>query len=113
LVDGQVPKVGSRFTQTRLAKTLARIGKEGAETFYRGALSKQLVKELNKIGSPLVGKDLNRHQAQLVDPLTTTVKTRSSLSAGSTQIFNMVPPSQGLVSLMILGIMDRTRSTFN
>ena len=109
LVDGQVPKVGSRFTQTRLAKTLARIGKEGAETFYRGALSKQLVKELNKIGSPLIGKDLNRHQAQLVDPLTTTVKTRSSLSAGSTQIFNMVPPSQGLVSLMILGIMDRVK----
>ncbi len=109
LVGGKVPAVGSRFTQPRLARTLARIGKEGTDTFYRGGLSKMLTKELQHVGSPLTAIDLNRHQAQLVDPLTTSVKTASASSGRSAQLFNMVPPSQGVISLMILGILDRLK----
>lgn len=109
LVDGRVPEVGSRFVQPRLARTLARIGREGAESFYRGPLSRLLTKELQQVGSPLTAIDLNRHEAPLVDPLTTTVNTAVPASAGRAQLFNMVPPSQGVISLMILGIMDRLK----
>ncbi len=110
LVDGKVPAAGSRFKQGRLAKTLSRIGKEGTESFYRGKLSKIIAKELTAVGSPIAAADLNRHQAALVDPLTTAVKTKSMKHQGSARLFNMVPPSQGVVSLMILGIMDRLKS---
>jgi gamma-glutamyltranspeptidase/glutathione hydrolase len=107
LVNDQPPEAGTLFKQPRLATTLQRIAKEGTDTFYRGKLSKLMAQELLKVGSPLAAMDLNRHQAQLVDPLTTTVRTRSARAGQQAQLFNMVPPSQGVLSLMILGIMDR------
>lgn len=109
LVDGLPPEVGTLFKQPRLAKTLRQIGLEGTESFYRGRLSRLITKELASIGSPLAGIDLNRHQAQLVDPLTTRVQTRTKAAGADAQLFNMVPPSQGVLSLMILGIMDRLK----
>jgi gamma-glutamyltranspeptidase/glutathione hydrolase len=107
LVNGRPPEAGSLFKQPRLAKTLQRIAKEGTETFYRGQLSKLMAQELAKVGSPLAAIDLNRHQAHRVDPLTTRVGIRSERAGRQAQLFNMVPPSQGVLSLMILGIMDR------
>ena len=51
------------------------------------------------MGSPLTAADLAAHQAKRVDPLTLAIP-------GAT-LANMTPPSQGVVSLMILGIMQR------
>jgi oxamate amidohydrolase len=109
LVNGKAPEAGARFKQERLARTLSQIGKEGTDSFYRGRLSKVIARELAAVGSPLTAADLNRHQAYLVDPLTTSVTTSASRHRGSAKLFNMVPPSQGVVSLMILGIMDRLK----
>ena len=99
LVDGQAPAALSRFRQPRLAATLARIAEHGCDDFYRGALAKQLAAELAAVGSPLTLADLAAHQAKRVDPLT--------LSIPGATLANMTPPSQGVVSLMILGIMQR------
>ena len=99
LPDGQVPVPGDLFKQSRLADTLATIAREGTDCFYRGRLAASMAVELAHAGSPLALDDLQAHRARLVDPL--------SLKCGSTRLLNMVPPSQGLVSLLILGIMDR------
>jgi gamma-glutamyltranspeptidase/glutathione hydrolase len=99
LPAGQPPAAGGIFKQQRLADTLKAIAKDGCESFYRGKLAKSLAAELAQAGSPLTLADLQAHQAKLVDPLTTLF--------GQSKLFNMVPPSQGLVSLLILGIMDR------
>jgi gamma-glutamyltranspeptidase len=107
LSDGQAPAVGSKFTQPRLAETLRLLAREGTQSFYTGALSRRIQADLKVLGSPLRKADFDRHQAQLVDPLTISVKSRRALSGGSARLFNMVPPSQGLISLMILGLMDR------
>jgi len=109
LVNGQPPEVGTLFRQPRLARTLEIIGKEGSSSFYRGSLSRLMAKELEAAGSPLRASDLNRHEAQFVDPLTTSVMTRTVPSGSHAQLFNMVPPSQGVLSLMILGLMDRLK----
>jgi gamma-glutamyltranspeptidase len=109
LVNGRPPEAGTLFKQPRLAKTLQRIAKEGTDTFYRGKLSKLMAQELARVGSPLAAIDLNRHQAQRVDPLSTNVGIRSERAGGRARLFNMVPPSQGVLSLMILGIMDRLK----
>lgn len=98
LVDGQAPVAGSRFFQTRLADTLARIAKAGPADFYRGELAQAMAADLARAGSPLTAADLAAHQARLVDPL------RLVHTAGT--LYNMTPPTQGAVSLLILGILD-------
>lgn len=99
LTQGQVPQAGQLFKQSRLADTLALVARKGADEFYRGALAKQMASELAAVGSPLTLADLQAHQAKLVDPLTVRVN--------GAQLHNMVPPSQGLVSLLILALMER------
>jgi oxamate amidohydrolase len=99
LVDGAAPSSFSRFPQPRLAATLSRIAEHGTEDFYRGALARQLAAELAAVGSPLTAADLAAHQAKRIAPLTLAIP-------GAT-LANMTPPSQGVVSLMILGILQR------
>lgn len=99
LVDGQTPLVGSLFKQPRVAATLKRLTKRGTDDFYRGGLAKQIAYELEQLGSPLRANDLATYEARLVNPLVSKVH--------GAELRNMQPPSQGVVSLMILGIMDR------
>ncbi|MGA0032430.1 MAG: gamma-glutamyltransferase family protein [Burkholderiales bacterium] len=95
---GGAPPAGSRFYQPRLADTLERIAVAGTADFYRGELAQSLAVELARVGSPLTAGDLAAHRARLVDPL------QLAHSVGT--LHNMTPPTQGVVSLLILGILD-------
>lgn len=108
LPAGGVPPVGSLFKQPRAAETLERLASSGLDDFYRGGLAQSMARDLAAAGSPLVLSDLKRQRAKLVKPLV----LQHSLGA----IYNMPPPTQGLVSLLILGMLDalgigRTGST--
>lgn len=98
LVNGVEPAAGSRFVQPRLADTLERIARYGTADFYRGELAQSLAEDLARVGSPVTARDLAAHRAQLVDPL--------SLAHSAGTVHNMTPPTQGVVSLLILGILD-------
>jgi gamma-glutamyltranspeptidase/glutathione hydrolase len=98
LVNDAAPAAGSRFVQPRLADTLERIARAGTADFYRGELAQSLAEDLARVDSPLTARDLAAHRAQLVDPLTLRH------SAGT--VHNMTPPTQGVVSLLIVGILD-------
>ena len=99
LTEGQVPAVGSLFCQPRLADTFEHMAMHGLADFYRGDLARKMAQELEQLGSPLRLADFHAHQAVECTPL----ELQHSLG----RVFNMPPPTQGLVSLMILGIMDR------
>ncbi|SQA97299.1 Putative gamma-glutamyltransferase ywrD [Cedecea neteri] len=99
LQRGEVPATGSRFTQPRLATTLTRMTVEGLDSFYRGPLASLIAEELAELGLPVTAADLAAHRATRTKPL------RLEHQAG--EIFNLAPPTQGLVSLAILGITDR------
>lgn len=99
LVDGVIPEENALFKQPRLAQTLRTIAKKGCDDFYRGGLARDNAADLERLGSPIRLNDLQSYQARLVDPL--TIQTTLG------RLWNMTPPSQGLVSLTILGIMDR------
>jgi gamma-glutamyltranspeptidase len=99
LPDGKVPVPGSLFRQPDLAATLERIGTAGWEDFYRGELARALAEGLRRAGSPVALGDLEAHHARQVEPL--SVRLRQSM------LYNMTPPTQGLASLMILGLFDR------
>lgn len=96
---GVAPRAGQRFVQPRLAATLTQLAQAGLSEFYQGELAQSIATDLAALGSPLTLDDLRRHRARRVTPL--------SLSHSRGTVFNMPPPTQGLVSLMILGVLDR------
>ncbi|MDE1989323.1 MAG: gamma-glutamyltransferase [Betaproteobacteria bacterium] len=99
LPQGQIPRPGERFLQPRLARTLRRLSEDGLDSFYRGPLAADIAADLARIGSPLAAQDLADYRAQVVTPL--------RLSHGCGELFNMTLPTQGVVSLAILGIAER------
>ena len=98
LIDGAPPKTGSLFLQQRLGATLRQLAQAGLDDFYRGELAESLAHDLALADSPLALADLQRHQAQWRTPL--------ALKHSLGSLYNMTPPTQGLVSLLILGILD-------
>jgi gamma-glutamyltranspeptidase/glutathione hydrolase len=99
LVNGQPPAVASLFRQPRLAATLERLARAGLDDFYRGEIAAANAAELARIGSPVTAADLRTHRAVETAPL------RVDLRCGA--VYNVPPPTQGLASLMILGVFDR------
>jgi oxamate amidohydrolase len=99
LVGGAPPVAGTIFRQPRLAATLERIAGAGVDDFYRGDLARSVVRDLEAVGSPVRLADLEAHAGQWREPLA----LRHSLGT----LHNMPPPTQGVVSLLILGILDR------
>ncbi|CAK9889001.1 MULTISPECIES: gamma-glutamyltransferase family protein [Pseudomonas] len=99
LIDGQAPQIDQRFLQPRLAATLEHLAKAGIEDFYRGELARCIAFDLEAAGSPLRLADLQRHRATWRTPLV--------LSHSRGKVYNFPPPTQGLVSLLILGQLDR------
>lgn len=99
LPDGDVPQAGSRFTQPALAQTLSQLAEEGLDSFYRGNLSHHLARELSALGMPITLEDLQQQRARRCTPL--------HIAHSEGDIWNMTPPTQGMVSLAILGITDR------
>ncbi len=96
---GEAPQRGSLFVQEKLAATMQRLAEAGLGDFYRGDLARSIAKDLAEVGSPLALADLEAYAAREVEPL------RLAHSTGS--LYNMTPPTQGVISLAILGILDR------
>ena len=99
LVDGEAPVPGALFRQPRIAATLDRLARAGLDDFYRGDLARSMAADLERAGSPLRLADLEAHHAKWREPL--------ELAHSHGRVFNFPPPTQGLVSLLILGILDR------
>ena len=99
LVDGHAPPPGTLFKQPALAETLQRLAAEGLDDFYRGGLARKIAADLERAGSPITGEDLARQSAVETEPLSVKLRTGT--------LYNVMPPSQGLASLLILGIFDR------
>lgn len=97
--DGEVPRPGSRFTQQALANTLIQLTEQGLESFYRGELAIKLAQGMSRLGMPITLEDLQQQRARRCRPL--------HLAHSEGDIYNMTPPTQGLVSLAILGITDQ------
>ena len=99
LTDGKPPPQGSLFFQPRVAALLRHLARAGLDDFYRGELALTIAADLAACGSPVSLADLNGYRAELVEPL--------ALAHSLGTLYNLPPPTQGVVSLMILGILDR------
>jgi gamma-glutamyltranspeptidase/glutathione hydrolase len=99
LPGGKVPRAGEAFVQRPMAAALRRLAESGLDDFYRGELARSIASDLAAAGSPLGLSDLQAYRAEWRVPL--------ALAHGRGTVYNMTPPTQGAVSLMILGILDR------
>ncbi|MDG4866582.1 gamma-glutamyltransferase family protein [Guyparkeria sp. 1SP6A2] len=90
---------GAIETQPRLATTLRRLVDDGLDGFYRGELARSIAADLERVGSPVGLDALCSHQVELAEPLACRV--------GSATVYNSRPPTQGVVSLIILALAER------
>jgi len=99
LIDGALPTEGARLRQPRIAATLRRLAEAGLDDFYRGDMARAVAADLECAGTPLRLADLERHHALHVAPL--------SVQVAGHRVYNMPPPTQGLASLILLGVYQR------
>ena len=99
LIDGVLPQAGQRFVQPRLAATLTALVTDGLDSYYRGPLAECIAADLASVGSLVDASDLAAYRAARVTPL--------HLSHSQGELYNLTPPTQGAVSLAILGLLDR------
>ena len=83
----------------RLADTLEQLGRAGLADFYRGDVGREIAADLERIGAPITRDDLMRYRAEWREPLSLRLKTAT--------LFNTPAPTQGLASLMMLGLYER------
>jgi len=99
LPGGNVIQEGDKLKQATLANTLQSLVRNGLDDFYQGELAASMAEDLETVGSPLRKSDFIRHRALTPDPL--------SLKVAGHTVYNMPPPTQGLASLLLLGVYDR------
>jgi len=99
LPGGAAPEAGATFRQPRLGETLKRLAQAGLADFYRGEIAAANAADLQRLGSPVTADDLAAHRAIETTPL------RAALRSGD--VYNVPPPTQGIASLIILGVFDR------
>ncbi len=69
LRDGEIPELNSLLKQPDLARTLRKMGAEGADGFYRGEVAQKLVASVQANGGVWSLQDLNQYQVVERDPV--------------------------------------------
>ncbi len=101
--NGKIPNVGERLFFPKLSNTFSCLIKNGLEDFYSGEVFSNIISDLNNLGSPLNSDDFKNYKATFVDPLKLKIK--------DAKLFNLPPPTQGLASILILGVLDELSIT--
>jgi gamma-glutamyltranspeptidase / glutathione hydrolase len=98
LRDGNYYQPGEVFKQPELARTLERLAKD-PDTFYHGAMARELAEEIQKGGGLITAKDLAAYEVRERVPIRGSYRGYEIISAP--------PPSSGGVALVeILNILE-------
>ncbi len=82
----------------KLAKIYSLIARGGADVFYRGVITEELVEELRRSGVPVTYQDFAEHRGEKVDPI--------KCSYGDYELYELPPNSQGLSTLQLAKAME-------
>jgi len=97
--NGRPVQEGEIFRNPQLATTLERLARDGLADFYDGGVLADIVADLAAAGSPLAEQDFFAHSAIAGPALELTID--------GARLYNAPPPTQGVASMLILGIADR------
>lgn len=92
-------KDGKPFVEPELADTLGHIGHSGTRAFYEGPLAHRIADGLAKAGARLTMADLAQTRTREVPPL--------ALETNGVTLLAPPPPTQGVTTLQIMGILAR------
>lgn len=95
---GRFPRSGEILQQRDLGDTLREVAKNGAESFYSGALAARIAQGIARSGGAIIGDDLAAHRTDRPAPATVTYR-------GLT-VHGQPPVSQGHVLLEELAIAE-------
>jgi oxamate amidohydrolase len=98
-IEGKPAKPGAMRKFARLGETLSQLAHAGLDDFYRGDVAREIAGDLERIGAPVTRADLKAYHAAWRQPL--------SLHIPGATLFNTPPPTQGLASLILLGLFER------
>jgi len=105
LEDGlRLGQPGDTFCRPELRNTLVRIGREGAETFYRGRLADEISADMKRNGGFLRKVDLARYRVLEAAPLRSRYR--------DAEILAFPPPGGGGEVVETLNILGTFPSTF-
>jgi gamma-glutamyltranspeptidase/glutathione hydrolase len=94
LPGGRPPQAGDKMKNPPLAATLRRIGREGREAFYDGAVMREIVTRLKSLGGLHEEEDFAAQRSNWVEPI--------SASYRGYEVYECPPNGQGMAALMIL-----------
>lgn len=100
LKDGAAPKVGDVMRFPALGRTLRAIAAKGARGFYEGEVAADIVKTLRALGGVHTEEDFANalRGAEFVEPIKRAWK--------GMEIYECPPNGSGIVTLMILGMLE-------
>ena len=84
-----------------MAETFELLIKNGLQDFYEGTILKKIFSDLKKTDCILMQSDFNDFNSSIVKPL--------KIKLDNCSVFNLPPPTQGIASLMLLGILNQIK----
>ena len=97
--DGKRPDAGTIRKPAAFAGMLEQLAKAGLDDFYRGDVGREIASDLAAIGAPVTREDMAAYRARRVTTL--------SMKLPGVTVHNFPPPTQGLASLLTLGIFEK------
>jgi gamma-glutamyltranspeptidase/glutathione hydrolase len=98
---GRPLREGDLFRSAELARTIERLGAEGAEPFYRGDIAEAVVASLEERGGVLTRDDLAGYRAIEREPVRVGYRGREVVT-------NPPPNAGGVLIALALALLDRT-----
>ncbi len=101
--EGQGLKPGDILIQEDLACILEYIAKKGCREFYEGKIAEEVTEELRKKGAPISLEDFKEYEPVWDKPLRSSYK--------DWELFEIPPNSQGLLTLLMLNLLELQRTS--
>ena len=98
LPGGRSPTPGAVFSNPRLAASLEAIARDGRDAFYRGAIAKAIVADVERREGLLTARDFAEHRSDWTAPISTTYR--------GYEVFEMPPNTQGIAALEMLNVLE-------
>ena len=92
------PRPATRCATRRWPARLRRIGREGREAFYEGAVARDIVNRLKELGGLHEEEDFAAQRSQWVEPIHASYR--------GYDVYECPPANQGLTALMILRTLE-------
>jgi gamma-glutamyltranspeptidase/glutathione hydrolase len=96
--NGKAPRKGEIWSNSDLARTLEKIGSDGRDGFYKGAVAQQMASFIQEHGGYITTEDLESHRGEWIDPVSTSYR--------DIEVWQLPPNGQGIAVLELLNIME-------